>query len=134
VLQDQEVTVEFPPFDADLNRPRAIGRRLVTMVCVLALVLLGLALPGDSHASQLDGSQSVTTAVHGDGHCPGPMHGATGPGHGCASIHGHACCMLIEPARADAAAAKQPWGQPHEPRRTAVVIAPIPRPPAHLAA
>lgn len=128
------MTVEFPPFDADSTRPRTIGRRLVTMVCVLALVFLGLALLSASHASQLDGSQSVAAAVHGDGHCPEPMYGATDPGHSCASIHGHACCMLIEPSRADSAAAKQLWGHPHEPRRTAVVIAPIPRPPAHLAA
>lgn len=135
MLQDQEVTVEFPPFDADPTRPRAIRRRLVAVVCMLALVFLGLTFSGDLHASNLDGPRSVVAAVHDDGHCPEPTHEAAGPGHGCANIHGgHACCMLVEPARVDAAAARQPWGHPHEPRLTAVVIAPIPRPPAPLAA
>lgn len=128
------MTVEFPPFDAEPTRPGTIGRCLVAMVCMLALVFLGLAFLGSSHALKLDGPQSVAAAVHDHDHCPGTTHEAAGPGHCCANIHSHACCMLIEPARIDAVAVKQPWSQPHEPRRTAVVIAPIPRPPAHLAA
>jgi hypothetical protein len=128
------VTVESPPFNVDPFRPRSIGRRLVAVVGMLALVFLGLTFLHDPHASTLDSPQPEVAAIHHDGPCPGTAHEAAGPGHCCAGIHGHACCMLIEPDGFDAAAPKEPWSQAREPHLAAVVIAPVPRPPAYLAA
>ena len=128
------MTIDFPPFVVDPIRPRAVGRRLVAMACMLALVLLGLAIPGHSHALELTSPQVAIAANDGGDHCPGRTH-ALGPGHCCASVHGHACCSLLEATgNIVAALAKQARGQPCEPCFAEVVTAPLLRPPAFLAA
>ena len=92
--QGQDVKAEFPPVTIDPIRPRTM-RRLVAMACTLALVLLGLTVPGHSHSAEPAGHQAVLTAGHDGDHCPGSTH-PSGPGHCCAGVHGHACCVLLE--------------------------------------
>src|SRR3712207_6211017 len=86
--QDEDVRTGFPPLAIDPSRPRTM-RRLVVMACVLALVLLGLTVPGHSHAAEPAGHSAVVAAGHDGDHCPGPTH-TPSPGHCCAGVHGHA--------------------------------------------
>lgn len=119
----------FPSFAADLIRPRTT-RRLMAMIGMLALILLGMTVLGHSPTMEFAGPQAAVTAGHSCDHCP-ERTPLGGPGH-CASIHGHACCMLFEAFGTAEAAVTQAWGQPHKPHFAETVIAPVPRPPASL--
>lgn len=110
----------------------ALGRRLVAMICMLALVFLGQASVGHSHTAGLTGSPSVIAAIHTNEHCPGSTHAAD-IGHGCVSIHAHACCTVPEAAPVVGAATRA-WHVPYELHVAMVATAPIPRPPICLAA
>ncbi len=130
--QDQGMKAEFPSFSADPIRPRTM-RHLVAMIGMLVLVFLGLTVSDRPHATEFAGSPAAVTAGHDGDHCP-ERTCVGGPGHCCASIHGHACCMLREASGVIAAAATQAWGQPRKPYFAGVVTAPVPRPPSHLIA
>lgn len=127
------MTIEFPPCVAEPLGSRA-AHRLVALTCMLALVLLGLTMPGHSHASDLTRQQASVAASASDSgdHCPVPTD-TSGPGHCHASNYGHACCILFAATRAAEPAVTRKWAQTREFQLASIVTAPNPRPPAPLA-
>lgn len=123
----------IPPFAVHPIGVGTIVGRLTCMACMLALVLLGVAFSGHSHAVELSSPQAAIAPNDGGDHCPGLPHPCI-PGQCHASPHTHACCILLTATRPDAAVTTRMWGRLREPRLAELVIAPIPRPPASLVA
>jgi hypothetical protein len=121
------VTAATPPRTAYATRPRGALRRLVTVACVLALVLLGLATPGHAHEVGSSGPPMVSAADHHDDDCSGPGHVSI-LGH-CASAHADACCMLAPLGPAAPTARAELRAEPRRPGRMPLSRGPSPRPP-----
>jgi hypothetical protein len=97
----------------------------VTLACVLALVLLGLATPGHADEDVPFGPPAVSAADH---------HGCSGPGHvsilgHCVSAHADVCCMLAPADPAVPTATAGLHAEPPRPGRAPLARGPSPRPP-----
>lgn len=127
------VESRFPPSIADRAFRHALARYLAAMACVLALVLIGHALAEHPQAGDLADLHFSSMASSGSDHCPGPT-GAGLSGHCHGSIQAHACCILLPASAPVVAPSPVGWRLHREPSAAGIVIAPVPRPPALLAA
>lgn len=127
------VTLTIRSFVANSLRLRSIRRCLLAVGCLMALFLLGLPGLVHSHAFDHAKPQASIAASHGDDHCPqAPNTGAPGQCH--ATIHAHACCILLVINRPATPVVTPLWSSSPARRSAGLVVTPIPRPPASIVA